>query len=97
MYESPISIIQKDLQFQFEQQLENEIYKAVQEYEIVVDKEELIKALSYDRNQYEKGHIDGYNKALDDFVNACKEDILCQTLGWRKIDIEKDCRTVKGR
>lgn len=23
----------------------------------------------------------GYNKAIDDFVNACKEDILCQTFG----------------
>ena len=22
-----------------------------------------------------------YNKAIDDFVNACKEDILCQTFG----------------
>ena len=31
------------------------------EYGIEVDKEELIKALNYDRNQYEKG----YNDALD--------------------------------
>ena len=23
----------------------------------------------------------GYNKAIDDFVNACKEDMLCQTFG----------------
>ena len=23
----------------------------------------------------------GYNKAIDDFVNDCKKDILCQTLG----------------
>ena len=23
----------------------------------------------------------GYNKAIDDFVNECKKDILCQTFG----------------
>lgn len=30
---------------------------------------------------YNSGYANGYNKAIDDFVNACKEDILFQTFG----------------
>ena len=37
----------------------------------------------------------GYNKALDDFVNACKEDILCQTFGLRKCDIDELAEQLK--
>lgn len=55
MYESPIEIIQKDIVMK----QENDIYQAILEQGIVVDKEELIKALKYDRDQYEKGFADG--------------------------------------
>lgn len=55
MYESPIEIIQKDIVMK----QENDIYKAILEQGIVVDKEELIRALQYDRGQYEKGFADG--------------------------------------
>lgn len=51
MYQSPIEAIYKDLELTFEK----EVYKAVQEVEINVDKDELIKALRYDREQYDKG------------------------------------------
>lgn len=53
-YQSPIEIIQTQLQ----SQIEGEIYKAVMNVGVNVDKEELIKALSYDRNQYQKGYAD---------------------------------------
>lgn len=55
MYESPINIILGDMQVSFD----NEIVKAVRKYDVSVDKDELIKAMSYDRNQYEKGYEDG--------------------------------------
>ena len=35
-----------------------------------------------------KGYNAGYNKALNDFVNACKSNSLCQTFGLRQCDIE---------
>jgi len=54
MYESPITLINKGIQFS----LEDEIYKAVEQVDIKVDKDELIKALKYDRGQYEKGYED---------------------------------------
>ena len=39
----------------------------------------------------------GYNKALDDFVNACKEDISCQTFGLHINGIERIAEQLKGR
>ena len=59
-YESPITVITKQLQMEFE----DNIYKAVQEQAILVDKDELIKALKYDRGQYERGYRDGTRSAL---------------------------------
>ena len=38
----------------------------------------------------------GYNKALYDFVNACKEDILCQTFGLRQCNIDKIAEQLKA-
>ena len=66
MYESPINIIISKLCTK----LESDCLKSVQRYGFDIDKEELAKALNYDRKQYEKGHTDGYNKAIDDFVKA---------------------------
>ena len=68
MYESPINIIISELCTK----LESDCVKSVQSYGFDVDKEELAKALNYDRKQYEKGHTDGYNKAIDDFIRKCE-------------------------
>ena len=69
MYESPITQILGEMQTQYE----NDCMKVVQQCGFDVNKEELIKALSYDRNQYSKGYEDGYNKAIDDLVLQCKK------------------------
>lgn len=57
MYESPIDIIYGEIQTQ----IENDVLKAVQRVGVNVDKEELLKALQYDREQYSKGYADGLN------------------------------------
>lgn len=54
MYESPITLISGA----FHLNLEDGVYKAVRQTGVVVDKDELIKALKYDRGQYEKGYAD---------------------------------------
>ena len=59
MYKSPIEIITKDLVTK----QEDGIYQAVLGQGVVVDKDELIRALQYDRGQYEKGYADGYAAA----------------------------------
>lgn len=53
-YKSPIEIIHSQMEIQYE----NDIYSAVQKVGINVDKDELVKALEYDRNQYQKGYED---------------------------------------
>lgn len=58
MYESPIEVIYKDIQSKITQDFENNIVRAVQSYGINVNQEELMKALNYDRNQYNKGYTD---------------------------------------
>lgn len=58
MYKPPITIYQA-LRDSLNIQLENNVCKAVASYGINVDKDELIKALKYDREQYEKGYEDG--------------------------------------
>ena len=62
-YNSPISIISqwvdeqvKEMHKQEETAIMTEITKKIG---VDVDKDELIRALNYDRNQYEKGFVDG--------------------------------------
>lgn len=72
MYKSPITIYRQ----QMETQLEGEVLKVVEKYGVSADKEELIKALKYDREQYSKGYDEGYRKGVEDFINEIKEPIL---------------------
>lgn len=65
-YNDPISVTIEDIKHGLENSLEEQIYTAVANVEINVDKEQLIKALAYDRQQYEKGYHDGYKKAITD-------------------------------
>ena len=71
-YESPINIIQS-VQQQITTDMDNQILKAVMECNINVDKDELLKALEYDRGQYDKGYSDGFlegrKKAKEEILN----------------------------
>ena len=69
MYKSPIDVFVTNVQTQLLEQQEKQIYQAVQKCGINVDKTELIKALNYDRNQYQKG----YNDAVKEFTNELLE------------------------
>ena len=63
-YQSPIEVIQS----QMRSKIEGEIYRAVMNIGVNVDKDELVKALEYDRNQYQKGYKD-----RDDQIVRCKD------------------------
>lgn len=58
MYENPIQGEFGEIQTKIIEAQENYIMQMVQDYGVTVDKEELIKALQYDRQQYEKGYAD---------------------------------------
>lgn len=76
-YKSPIEVIQTQLH----NSIEGEIYKAVIGVGVHVDKEELMKALQYDRNQYIKGYKD-----RDQEIVRCQE---CKH-GEPSVDIDGD-------
>ena len=63
-YQSPIEVFQTQMQ----SQIVGEIYKAVMKVGVNVDKDELLKALQYDRNQYQKGYTD-----RDSEIVRCKD------------------------
>lgn len=67
MYESPIKVVQGEL----ETQLEGEILKAVHRVGVTVDRDELIRALRYDREQYQKGFDDARRDAV--VVTRCED------------------------
>ena len=73
MWESPITIMQTEMQTQ----PEDEVMKVVANVGVMVDKEELLKALQYDREQYYRG----YNDAVDEFVERLEnhlEELNCE-------------------
>ena len=78
-YESPITRIYKDMGTQIVKDGENQIFQAIQKCDVVVDKQELIKALQYDRGQYEKGYNDGlkagYEKAKAELLAKITESL----------------------
>lgn len=61
-------------------------FRAVEEVDIEVDRDELIRALAYDRGQYEKGYVDGYRAAKNEIVR-------CKDCKWWKDEI---CTNVNG-
>ena len=70
-YESPIEVVIG--QMRMEQ--ENNIYKAIRDYGVSVNKDELIKALKYDRDQYDRGYINGYNRKSEEVAREIFEEI----------------------
>ncbi len=67
MYESPIKVLIENTQMT----VTDGIYKAVQDYGITVNKDELMKALQYDRNQYNKGYEDGARELAERLKDEC--------------------------
>lgn len=70
MYESPITMIQGKMRMQ----LEGDVYKVIQDCDIKVDKNELVKALNNDRQQYEKGYKDGIRKYVSELKDRLATD-----------------------
>lgn len=83
MYKPPIEILEKQLNNNYSKQLvdnyENKICKRI-EYvmNVKINKEELIKALEYDRESYNNGYKDGYKEGALDAVKTFIE--LCNSM-----------------
>ena len=94
VYEPPIMLYMNEIQTT----VEDNCLKAVQSYGFNVDKDELKKALDYDRGQYDKGYADARERYLkrprgewlEDSGNiACSH---CHTIWlYRKTDFCPNC------
>lgn len=87
MYQSPIELILKHIVEEHEDGL---YHSLVYHYGVDVDKEELVKALQYDRDQYDKGYQDG----VKNFAQYLKtQSFLCDSNDWHSfmaINVEDD-------
>ena len=75
-YESPVHLIMSQMNTAFE----GEVMKAVQKFCVDVDKEELMKALQYDRGQYGKGYKDGHDEVLKAVWDVLHEGVSTDTI-----------------
>ena len=85
-YTSPIQLVLSDIQMK----LEDDACEAVQSVGVNVDKDELIKALQYDREQYAKGFTDGYKQGIEMGKSIVIEELKRSIeIGFdRKIDVK---------
>ena len=88
MYNSPIEMLITDIQHQIVEQQDEQIYQAVLTCITNVDKQELIRALQYDREQYDRGFADGYMAAKGELVlcRDCKHYDNSEGICWCKIN-----------
>lgn len=65
-YEPPIKTVIGEAKTE----IDNDVCKAVCQIGIRVDKEELLRALQYDRGQYDKGFADGVRKGQQGWISV---------------------------
>ena len=85
-YVSPITVELRQIQRNFNRKLDTLILNEIRKYDVEVDKDELVKALKYDRNQYEKGYADGKKETAREILHKTKEYIENSVGGYLLID-----------
>ena len=83
MYESPIELITTNMMTEIVKNQETEIMRAVQGVGVNVDKDELLKALSYDRQQYQKGYADGVKDVIEKLKERNNFDFYAYGVSYR--------------
>lgn len=89
-WKSPITKIYGDIHNKIlRQDEENYIYAITQAIGYEVDKEELIRALQYDREQYDKGYNDGVKETFVEELEKIKEEMIekCKEYRWDNDDV----------
>lgn len=89
-YKSPVETISQQVQAKFE----GDVMELIHSYGINVDKDELIKALQYDRDQYRKGFADGCKGTMDKIKAEIAREIIADMRelinGYENIDVYLD-------
>ena len=88
MYKSPLTEICENIASQMTKQREDSlVYEIRQTIGYNIDKEELIKALQYDRNQYQKGYADAM-AVIDDIKTEINEERECAYADFERYKVE---------
>ena len=88
MYESPIKIIESTIDSfsnAIIKQKDDAIFAEIQSsFGVELDRGELILALQYDRDQYDKGYSDGKRDAMGELVRCkdCRIEHRCKVAQW---------------
>ena len=87
MYESPIELVYHETFPKLIKQQEDLIMRGCLDVGVYVNKEELVKALQYDRGQYEKGYADSRPKkgeweVIDETEPKRYGCSVCKRLSW---------------
>jgi hypothetical protein len=90
MWESPIQILTDDIVKDIARKEDELLMESVHRVGFNIDKDELVKALNYDRDQYEKGYADGIRARNSEIVRCCDckhnpskdEWIHCNRVTW---------------
>ena len=90
MYEPPISVTQTIGQIVKDMQTEQDdlVYKSVIRLGVSIDKDQLLRALRYDRQQYDCGYRDGFNDGAEHARKKLMEEIKAFCCG-AKMDLEE--------
>ena len=100
MYKSPIEITCDNYMKQYVEQFDNSVFMAIEKkFGANIDRAEPVKALNYDRGQYEKGFEDGKKAAQPTWISCAErlpdeqQEVICLTsdgsfrvFGWTYID-----------
>lgn len=68
MYKSPIELLIRDYQHQVIEREKEQVYRAAVQVVPNIDKDELLRALAYDRGQYQRGYLDGLHDAAPRWI-----------------------------
>jgi hypothetical protein len=91
MYESPISITELYTKKAIEARDDSILWKVKEVYGVDVEKEELLRALKYDRGQYEKGYSEGFKIAVEMLASRIHHEILdARSSNFKAIDERRE-------
>ena len=94
-YQSPITAMFDNIEYKIREEHEKQIFEAIQNVGISIDREELLKALQYDRDQYRKGYNDAKTSVFSQFEGRYKS--YMEKHGYpRLISVEDMCKIIFG-
>lgn len=88
MYKSPVMVLETFMDSVLEERDDKLVAILRSKIDVDVDKDELIRALQYDRDQYNAGYKDGRNDAALKWISVSErfpeagKEVLCLTKGF---------------